>query len=171
MVLLKVIMAIPGLTSAVPELNEAHATFGESASDEELSTQRGVAVHLARFLGLAADIKSIRGLELHAVGHLERLGAGLEGGVLRAPGLMGSVELTEQVELLALGGAREAEVANVLDEFLDASLGGVDVVALVDARQEAALPVLGLLNGEAAGAKRHEAGKVLVLRAEAIGHP
>jgi len=99
------------------------------------------------------------------------LGARLEGGVLRADGVVGGVELGEQVELLALGGAGEAEVTDVLDEFIDGAFRGVDVVALVDAGEEAALPVLRLLNREAAGAEGHEARQVLVLRAESIGDP
>jgi hypothetical protein len=68
------------------------------------------------------------------------LGAGLKGGVLRAGGLVGGVEFCEEVELLALGRSGEAEVADVFDEFIDAALGGVDVVTLVDSGEEATLP-------------------------------
>jgi hypothetical protein len=85
---------------------------------------------------------------------------------------VGGVQLGQQVELLALGRTGEAEVARMFfDQLFYGALGGVDVVALVDPGEEAALPVLRLLDREAAGAERHEAGQVLVLGAEAVGHP
>ena len=48
---------------------------------------------------------------------------------------------------------------------------GVDVGALVNTRQESALPVLRFLNRIAAGAHHHKSGHVLVVAAQAVGHP
>ena len=48
---------------------------------------------------------------------------------------------------------------------------GVDVGALVHARQKTGLPILRFLNRVAAGAHGDEAGQVLILGSEAIGKP
>jgi hypothetical protein len=68
-------------------------------------------------------------------------------------------------------GHRGVVVFDVFDEFLDAGVFGVDVGALENAGEEAALPVLGFLDRIAAGAHGDEAGKVLVFRAEAVSDP
>jgi hypothetical protein len=49
-VLLQVIVAVPRLAGAVPELDEAYAAFGEAAGDEELAAEGRVALHLAGLL-------------------------------------------------------------------------------------------------------------------------
>ena len=115
MVLLDVVVAVPGLTGTMPELDKADTAFGETTGDEELASEGRVAIHLAGLFGFAADVESVGRFELHAVGHLEGLRAGLEGGVLRTDGLVGGVELGQEVELLALGRTGEAKVADVLD--------------------------------------------------------
>src|SRR3954469_23245836 len=81
------------------------------------------------------------------------------------------IELREKVELAALLGLVGVLVLDVLDELFDFLVLGVDVGALEDAREEAALPVLGFLDGVAAGAHDDEAGEVLVVGAEAVGDP
>ena len=81
------------------------------------------------------------------------------------------VQLPQQVELAALLRQRQRRVADVLDQLVDVGVPGVDVGALVDARQERRLPVLRLLDRVAAGAHGDEAGQVLVLAAQAVGHP
>ena len=167
----EVVMAVPGLSVTVPELDEAYAAFGESAGDEELPSQDRVAVHLAGLLVLTADVEGVGRLELHPVGHLEGMGPRLEGGV-GAPGLaVGAVELGQEVELAALGGPGKSAVADVLDELFRGPSGRVDVAALIDPGQEAALPVLRLLDGESVRAQGDEARKVLVLGPEPVGDP
>ena len=82
------------------------------------------------------------------------------------------VELLEQVELLALLAAatmRSLRMCSI--SLLDLGVLRVDVGALVDAGQEAGLPVLRLLDRVAAGAHGDEAGQVLVLAAQAVGDP
>src|SRR5438045_3713589 len=78
------------------------------------------------------------------------------------------IEFAQQVELTPRLLARERRVANVLDEALEGGVARVDVSALVGAGQEAALPVLRLLDRVAARAHRDEAGQVLVLAAQAV---
>ncbi len=115
--------------------------------------------------------KASRGVHLHAIGQLERLDARFELGVVLAALLMALVELAQQIELAALLGQRQRRVLDVLDELLDLGVARVDVGALVGAGQEGGLPVLRLLNGVAARTHGDEAGQVLVVAAQAVGHP
>ena len=55
--------------------------------------------------------------------------------------------------------------------LFDVGVLRVDVRALIDAGQEAGLPVLRFLNRVAAGAHGDEAGQILVLGAQAVGEP
>ena len=90
----------------------------------------------------------------------------------RALRLMAFVELRAAGR--AAGAARSSGsdvVADVLDQLLDVGVARVDVGALVDAGQEGRLPVLRLLDRVAAGTHGDEAGQVLVLGAQAVGHP
>ncbi len=81
------------------------------------------------------------------------------------------VEGVEEVELGALFLGGEVLVADMFDELFELGMFGIDVGALVDAGEEAALPVLGFLDGVTAGAHGDEAGEVLVFGAEAVGDP
>ncbi len=85
--------------------------------------------------------------------------------------LVALVELAQQVELAALLGQRQRRVADVLDELVHLRVARVDVGALVGAGQEGRLPVLRLLDGIAARTHGDEAGQVLVVAAQAVGHP
>ena len=82
-----------------------------------------------------------------------------------------AVERRRQIELPALGIAVEERVADILDEFLHLPLGGVDVGSLISAGEEGIAPVLGALDRIATRAHRHEAGEILVLCPQAVGHP
>ena len=62
-------------------------------------------------------------------------------------------------------------IGDVLDQSLDAGVLGVDVGSLIDAGEEGGLPVLGFLDGIAAGAHDDEPRHVLILGAEAVGDP
>ena len=64
-----------------------------------------------------------------------------------------------------------AVIADVLDQLLHVGMLRVDVGALVGAGQEGRVPVLRRHDGIAAGTHRDEAGKVLVLAAQAVRHP
>ena len=84
---------------------------------------------------------------------------------------MPAVELLHQVELAALLGGRRRAVADVLDQLVDLGVLGVDVRALIGARQKRDSPVLRGHDRIAAGAHGDEAGQVLILRAQAVGDP
>lgn len=59
----------------------------------------------------------------------------------------------------------------MFDEAVDVGKRGVDVIALINAGEKTALPVLRFLDRVAAGAHGYEAGEILVFGAEAVGDP
>ena len=98
-VVFDVIVGVPGLAVAVPELDEADAAFEEAAGHEALAGEGAGAVEVADGLGFAVEIEGIGGLGLHAVGEFETADAGFELGVVMAAGEVVFVELAEEVEL------------------------------------------------------------------------
>ena len=168
---LEVVVAVPRLAGAVPDLHEPHAALDQPAGDENLPGLHAGAVHVADVLRLAADVERLGRLGLHAEAELERLDAGLERGVVLPRLQVAGIEPLQQVELLALLRQRDAVVADVLDELLDRRVLRVDVRAFVDAGQEARLPVLRFLDRIADGAHGDERRQVLVLAAQAVAQP
>ncbi len=166
-----VVVVIPGLAGAVPELDHADAAFEEASGDEGLAAVDVVAVHLADVGWFAGDVEGVGGLQLHAEGQFEGFEAGFEAGVAEAGALVFEVQFAEEVELAALDGGVGVGAADVLDQFVDLTELGVDEGPLEDAGQEAGLPVLGILDGHAAGAHGDEAGEVLVFGAETVEDP
>ncbi len=81
------------------------------------------------------------------------------------------VERRQQIELPALLFGRNHLLVDVLDQSVDVGVLGIDVGALVHARQESRLPVLRFLDRVTAGTHGDESGQVLVLRAQAVGDP
>ena len=166
-----IVVIVPRLAGAVPELDEADAAFEEAAGDEGLAGVDAGAVGVADVLGFAAGVEGVGGFHLHAEGEFEALDAGFEAGVAGALALVFAVEFEEEVELFALLGGRGVVAADVFDEFLDAGLLRVDERALVDTGEEAGLPVFAVLDRITAGAHGDEAGEVLIFRAESVGDP
>src|SRR5689334_22519081 len=78
MMLCQIIVTIPGLSGAGPNLDEAHAPLQQSAGDEDLPRLRAGAVEIENMLWLLCNIKGVRSIGLHAIGHFEGLDAGLE---------------------------------------------------------------------------------------------
>ena len=164
MVDLEVVVAVPRLALAVPDLHEAHAALDQPAGDQNLPGLHAGAVHVADVLRLAADVERLGRLGLHAEAKLERLDAGFERGIVLPRLQVARVEPVQQVELLALLRRRDAIVADVLDQLLDRPCACVSMyVPWIDAGQEAGLPVLRFLDRVAAGAHGDERRQVLVL--------
>ena len=109
-------VVVPGLVVAVIDLDDPDAALDQAAGDQAGVGELAVAVRLARRFGFAGEVERLARLELHAEGHLQRRDAGLERLVVgRAlPGDLGSA--LEQVELLALVGARQMAVAYVAND-------------------------------------------------------
>ena len=168
---LDVVVAVPRLAFAVPDLHEAHAALDEPSRRENLPRLRALAIHRADVRRLLADVERVRRLHLHPVGQLEGCDARFELSLARTGRRVALVQGAEQIQLRSLVADGNLLVVDVLDEPLDARLGGVEVGALEDAGEKGALPVLRLLNRVAARAHRDEAGEILVLRAEAVSDP
>ena len=81
------------------------------------------------------------------------------------------VDPLEQIELSSLTAWSKKVVANVLDELFRFGMSGVDIRPLEGSRQECRPPILARHGWLATGAHYHEAGQVLVFRAEPIGDP
>src|SRR6185436_14979404 len=128
----------------------------------------GMAVRLSNVRGLAADIEGVYRFQLHAGSQLVSLDARLNGRVLLARGLVSAIQRRKERQLTLLIFGCRIVVFDVLNQFLDISMGGVDVCSLEGARQESRPPVLRALNWIAIGAQDDEAGQVLVLRAEGV---
>lgn len=171
MVLLKVVVIIPRLSGAMPDLHEADATLDEATGDKHLAALQVVAIHVADVLRLEGDVESVGRFELHTVGEFEALEASFELGIVVAGLGVFFVEVAEKVELLALTTPGDVLGLHVLDELAGIGRFGVDVGSLIGGGEEAGLPILGPGNGIASGAHRDEAGEVLVLGAEAVGDP
>ena len=95
-----VIMIVPRLSFAMPDLNEANATFNQSASDQNLSSLNTITVHVANMFWLATDIKRIGRFRLHPKRQFERLNSCLQ---LSIPGTLFKMLLIETSEKLQLG--------------------------------------------------------------------
>ena len=168
---LEVVVMVPGLAVAVPELDEADPALQEPAGRQELPGVDAGPVHRADRLRLLGDVERLGRLRLHPVRQLERLDPGLELGLAAVTVQMAAVQLAQEVELAALGLRADGVVLDVRDQLLDLAVPAVDVGALEDAGQERRLPVLRLGDREPAGAHHDEARQVLVLRPQAVEHP
>ena len=62
-------------------------------------------------------------------------------------------------------------VGDILDQSINLGMFGIDVRALISARQETALPILGLLNRITTGTHHHKARHILVVTAQSVGDP
>ena len=164
-VALDVVVVIPGLARAVPELHEAHAPLEQPARDQRLPAVHMIAVGGAEVLGFLAEVEGIRRLELHAEGQLEGLDARLQPRIAAPRVLVLEIQVAQQIELPPLHRSGRVRAADVLDELLDLAMLRVHEGALKRAGQKTCLPILGILDRHAAGAHGDESRQVLILRA------
>ena len=143
MLCFQLVVVVPGLARAAPDLHEAHASLEQPPGDQQLPAAGTLAPYSSRIASrLAADVERFGRFALHAIGQFERLDAGFELRVGRSGLLMPAVELLHEVELPPLVGRRAARVADVLDQLFDLGMLGVDVRPLISPRQERGPPVL-----------------------------
>jgi len=119
---------------------------------------------------LAREIERFLRLGLRAEGRLQRGEAGFELIVAAALLQVGLVHLLQEIELAALGAARQMAVGDILDDVLRIDAGVVNMRALVDARQKAVAPQL-RADDWLSRTEDNVTGQVLVLRTEAVGQP
>ena len=84
---------------------------------------------------------------------------------------MTSVRVQQEIQLPALSCRGDRRVADILDQSVDFLKLRVNVCSLKYSRQESGSPVFDTLRGQSVGTERHEPGKILVLTAQAVGHP
>lgn len=124
MVDLDVVVAVPWLAFAVPDLDETNAAFEQTPGDQELARLCPLAIHFANVFRLARDVEGIGRVQLHPVGQLKGLDARLQLRVVAAFLAMSFVERVQQVELGALFGQRDVIVLDVLDEIFRSACAG-----------------------------------------------
>ena len=79
MVHFDVVVVVPRLAGAVPDLHEAHAALDQPAGDQDLPGLHARAVHVAGCAcGSRLTSNASAASDLHAIGQLERLDAGFE---------------------------------------------------------------------------------------------
>ena len=101
-VLFQIVVVVPGLAGAMPQLNEANAAFDHPSSDEQLARVDARPIEFVNMLRLLTEIKDVRRFHLHPVSQLERLDPGLQRIVFRPTLLVFSVESLKQIKLLPL---------------------------------------------------------------------
>ena len=69
--LAQVVVAVPGLSLAVPHLHVANAALNKPTGDQELSGFRIETVGLLDVLRFAFDVERVGGFHLHPIGELE----------------------------------------------------------------------------------------------------
>src|SRR5688500_17610721 len=102
MLYFQVVMTVPGLPRAVPELDEPHAPLHEPAGGQELPSLHARSIHIANVLRLTPHIECLGRLSLHPKTQLKRTDAGVEGAIVLMGAQMPGIDAREQIELLAL---------------------------------------------------------------------
>ena len=171
MIGLDVVVMVPGLPSSVPQLHHADSALEQTSGDERLPAVHGVTVHGPDGGRFAGQIEGVAGFHLHAEGQLERFDARLQSRIRSVVVPVGGIERGQKIQLPALHARGGVRAADILDEPLHVAVLRIDERSLEHAGQEGRLPVLGVLDGQAAGAQRDEARQVLVLGTEPIQRP
>ncbi len=171
MIDLDIVMTVPRLAIAMPDLDKADAPFEQPARRQQLAPLHSVAIELPHGRGFARDRKRIRRLHLHAIRELERLDSRLElRFVLPLCGVL-CIHGVQQIELGPLVGTRGRKILDMLDQLIDVRVRRIDIVALINPGQKAALPVLRFLNRITVRTHRNISRQVLVFGTEPVRHP
>ena len=73
-----VVVVVPRLTFAVPQLHVSHAAFDETPGDQQLPRLVAGPVRIEHVLRLARDVERVGRLELHAGRELKRMNSRLQ---------------------------------------------------------------------------------------------
>ena len=171
---LEIAVLVPFVT--VRDLNEPHAPFGTASGDQALPAEviRRIFIDAVEFEGRRAflgKIDQLRRLGLHPKSEFERVDSPLQGGVGGVFLQMILVHLLQHVQLDSLQVDVGFRIFDVLDGGVFGLNAGVaDRRPLKVGRQEGAAPVLHAAMAERR-ANGDESRQVLILRAQAVGHP
>jgi hypothetical protein len=99
---LDVVVVVPRLAFAVPQLDVAHAALKQATRDERLAPVGFTPVKVSDMFRLRAQVEGVARLHLHAVGEFECLDAGIELWIAHAITPVFSIQLGQEIELSAL---------------------------------------------------------------------
>ena len=136
MVLFQIIVIVPRLAGAAPDLNESYTPFQQPPRGEQLPGMNSGTVHFVNVFRFLAHVEHVHGFALHAIRQFERLNAGFQLRVCVTLGKMRAVQSPQQIQLPALFGQRQPAVFDVGDQFPDVGLLGVDVRPLAGSGQK-----------------------------------
>ena len=169
--ILDVIVTIPRLPCAMPELHKTHTALDQAAGHETLAREISRPIHIADVLGFTRDIEGIGGIGLHAIGKLEAPNARLELRIVLLLPQVLLVHLTQEIELFRLPCIAHLRVAKIFDHVLHLLNRGIEISTLEAARQKRRAPIFRAFDRHATRAKRYVGGEIFVFAAEAIGDP
>ena len=169
-ILFDIVVVVPRLAGAVPELHVADAALEKAPGDQCLPSVDTVAVHLADVGRLFGEVEGVACFALHTKGEFVGMNAGIEP-IIEAHGAVTGIPVGEQVELAALIACRDLGMINVFNEAAEFLVFGIDLGSLIGAGEEGGLPVFVVLDRHSAGAHRDEPGQVPVFRTESIKGP
>src|SRR5438477_309423 len=78
MIYFNVVVVVPRLAVAMPDLNKSNAAFEQPASHQKLACLCAGTVQIANMFGLLFDVEGLGGLGLHSVREFKRFDPGLE---------------------------------------------------------------------------------------------
>ena len=168
---LDVVVVVPRLSRAMPQLHVPHPAFDQPAGNQDLPGVRPAAIEIVNVLRLARDVEGVGRLHLHAVGQFERLDPRLQLRLVRPLLGVPAVHPLHQVQLPSLLRSRPPRIADVGNQLVDLRMLRVDIRPLKHPGQKRRLPILGVLDRVAPGTHRHEARKILILGPQPIGDP
>ena len=131
MIFLDLVMVVPGLPFAVPNLHKSNAPFDQSPCHQQLTRLRRFAVAFANEFRLPLNVKCIRRFHLHPIRLLVALDARLQLRIMPALVQMFSIQRLQQVELATLRGKIQSRIANILDQFFHCGVFCVHIHTLV----------------------------------------
>ena len=145
----------------MPQLHVAHSSLQKPSSHQGLASMDGISIELTDLLGFPGNIERLGSLCLHPEGEFKGLDPGFKSRVDRGCRILHG-QLPKQFQLTSLSLQVRMGTSNVLDQFLDLGVLGVDERALERTRQKTALPVGGILDRITTRTHREESWQVLV---------
>ena len=167
-------MRVPGLVVLIARVIDGHkadAVLDEPAGQQARTPERGFAIHPPDGFRLAADVERLHGPLLHAESGLHGFDLAFQFGIAVMAVEVQTVQLAEQIELLALLLLRELRVFDVGDELVNLHVSGDNAGRLKFGGEEAVAPESGTDDDLWTGPQDNVAGQVVVFTAQTIKQP
>ena len=167
----EIVVIIPGLAFAMPQLNEPNTTFNQPAGDEQLPGLDAVSVGFQHMFWFLLDVKGVGRFHLHSISEFERVNPGFECRFVGPLIGMLSVQFLQQIELPPLLAPGGLVIANVFDQFFDVTMPRIDVRSLKNTWKKRGSPVLCPGDWQTIRTHGNETGQILVFGPQTIGDP